>query len=455
MPSAVVFCVVGALLLTACHRSVSPEEKKLGQELRRALVQHSYVAAENLARRLSELNPRKNGAWDRLLQAQCGQGHFQQAKQTLTDWRTAVRQPSSKLDEYAGDLAFKTKNPGEALRAWRKALDARPDNLRVLTKIARVEQDLHRWTESHASWTAVLQLLHQSADAFVQRAMCRRHLHRWTEALADLRRAQEIAPHDPAVVHGAEIFQRLSKVLAEIRDLDLQLAVSPTDATLLADRSLLFLRAGDFELALEDGESAGRLAPWAMRPKLFAGLALLQLGHQRDAQKRSIHPSLRMETFTPEFLETIRRLDSEISVERKNAELYAARAWQLNEIGQPALALQDAENATQFDPKSAGGAAEKGYALMKLGQNEKAFAEIVQATAFDPNYATAWQYRGELEMEQKKYEAAIESFSHALSLYKTAAVLEKREACYRQTGNDMKAGEDQRALEELTAGTLR
>lgn len=438
---------------TACHRSVSPKEKKLGEELRRALHQHSYVAAEKVARDLLELHPRRNGAWDRLVQAQCGQGHFQQAKQTLADWRKAVRRPSSKLDEYVGDLAFEEKKPEEALRAWRKALHARPDNLRVLTKIARAEQELHRWTESHASWTAVLRA-QESADALMQRAICRRHLHRWTEALADLHRGQEIAPKYPAVVHGAEIFQRLSKSLAEIRDLDLQLAVSPRDATLLADRSLLFLRAGDFELALEDGEAAGRLAPWAMRPKLFTGIALLQLGHQRDAQKRSIRPSLRMETFTPEFLETIRRLDSEISVERKNAELYAARAWQLNEISQPALALQDAESAAQCDPKSAGAAAEKSYALMKLGQRDKAFAEIVRATVLDPNYATAWQYRGELEMERKKYEAAIESFSHALSLNKTATALEKREACYRQIGNVTKAGEDQRTREELTARAL-
>ena len=39
---------------------------------------------------------------------------------------------------------------------------------------------------------------------------------------------------------------------------------------------------------------------------------------------------------------------------------------------------------------------------MKLGKADKAFEEIQHATTLDSNYATAWQYRGELEMEQTK-----------------------------------------------------
>ncbi len=68
--------------------------------------------------------------------------------------------------------------------------------------------------------------------------------------------------------------------------------------------------------------------------------------------------TVRLDALTPEFLETIGRLDSEISAERNNAELYVSRAWQLNEIVQPALALQDAEAAAKLDPKIAGASAE-------------------------------------------------------------------------------------------------
>ena len=92
------------------------------------------------------------------------------------------------------------------------------------------------------------------------------------------------------------------------------------------------------------------------------------------------------------------RLDSAISVERTNPDHFVARSWQLNEIGQPKLALEDAETALQLDSKSAGAVAEAGYALNKLGQTDQALEKIKQATALDPNLALSWQYRGELEM---------------------------------------------------------
>jgi tetratricopeptide (TPR) repeat protein len=131
------------------------------------------------------------------------------------------------------------------------------------------------------------------------------------------------------------------------------------------------------------------------------------------------------------------------------------RTCQLYEIGQPALAFQDAESAAQLDPKSVSISAEKAYALMKLGSGEKAFEEIKRATALESNYATAWQYRGELEMEAKNYPAAIESLTRAFSINQTEAALQKRETCYRLLGWLRKADEDHRALQELTARRLK
>jgi tetratricopeptide (TPR) repeat protein len=164
-----------------------------------------------------------------------------------------------------------------------------------------------------------------------------------------------------------------------------------------------------------------------------------------------VQKGIRLETLTPEFLETISRLDSEISVERSNAELYVARAWQLNEINQPALALQDAENAVRLNPKSAGAFAECSYALRKLGRADEALDRIKQATELEPNFSTAWQYRGELEIERGETLSAIESLSHAIDTTPTAMALQKREQCYRRLGLLVKADQDRRALEELNA----
>jgi tetratricopeptide (TPR) repeat protein len=443
---------LGATLVanTGCRDRRSRQEKEARHKLQRALRNNSYAEAEQLALRVLQFDPENNGAWDRLVQAQCKRRHFGAAKRTLAAWAKAVSNPPPKLDEYRGVVARAEGDRTGALQAWHKVLGEQPRNLRVLTKVARLEEEQHHWVEANAAWSAVLEVT-ENADALVQRALCRRYLHRWKEGLADLHRAEELAPNDPGVKHGRQIYDRLSKFLAEIRELDRQIAVSPKDSTLLTDRSLLFLRSHDDELALQDAETAGQLAPWAMRPKLFAGIALLRMGHEADAEKQGVRKSLRLETLKPEFLETISRLDSEISAERTNAELYSSRSWQLNEIGQPALGLQDATTAEQLDPKSAAAAAEKGYALMKLGKSKEAFDEIIKATGLDSNYATAWQYRGELEMQRENFPAAAESLSRALSLNKTAVALAKREECYRKMGWTTKADEDARALQEMAA----
>jgi tetratricopeptide (TPR) repeat protein len=447
-------CVVAALTLAGCGLAASKEKKALRAELREALRQHSYGRAAELARRILKLTPQDNGSWDRLVQAQFGLRDPVGVSQALEEWRNTVSKPSPKLDEYTGDLALDQHDPAGAVHAWTKALSAESKNTRVLEKVARVEKTQKHWTEENSAWTNYI-AVQDNATVRINRALCRRRLHRWQDAFEDLKRAQELAPDDPEVQRGGKLFEQMGKFLAEIRELDASLAVSPNDPGLLADRALMFLRSEDYELALVDSQEAATLGPWAMRPKLFQAIALVDLGRAEECEKLAVQKFIRLDAFTPEFLETISRLDSEISVERSNAELYVARAWQLNEINQPALALQDAENAVRLNTKSAGAAAESSYALTKLGRTEEAAAEIKRATELDPNFSTAWQYRGELEMARGETLSAIESLTHAIEANPTVPALQKREECYRRLGLLVKADQDHRALEEMETQTAR
>jgi tetratricopeptide (TPR) repeat protein len=377
---------------------------------------------------------------------------FPGVKQTLDEWRRTVKNPSPKLDEYAGDLAAELHEPDAALTSWMKVLALEPKNIGVLEKVAALQKLQQHWAGENAAWSALI-TVQDSATARINRALCRRRLHRWQEAFDDLQRAQELAPDDPEVQRGGKVLGQIGRYLSEIRELDASLALSPDDSGLLADRALIFLRSEDYELALEDGEAAARSGPWAVRPRLFQAMALLNLGRADQCQKLAVHGMIRLQTLTPEFLETISRLDSEISAERNNAELYVARAWQLNEIGQPSLALEDAEAAARLDPKLAGAFAEQSYALMKLGRANDALKQIRHATELDPKFLTAWQYRGELEMARGETLSAIESFTHVIDGNPTPSALQKREQCYRRLGLLVKAEQDLRALEELNKGT--
>ena len=444
------FSKISLLLLlvlgpAGCQRQISSEEKTVRHELKNALHAHQFARAIPLAREVLKFSPNDNGAWARLAQAQWGARDQASLGQTITQWRAAVRRPSPKYHEFRGDLALTEGRHDEALAAWNKAV-RKERRGRVFFKIARLQQAGGRWQEAVLAWTKGT-ASETTARALVNRAGCYRHLHSWEASLADLRHAQSIAPDDPLVRRELARFDRLGKFLDEVRELDRQLAALPNDASLFADRALLFLRAGDASLALDDATRAGNLAPNAVRPKLSRALALASLGQTGKSPVRD----LQLENLTPEFLETVRRLDAEITAEPQSAELLTRRAWQLNEIGQPGLALADAQSALKSDPRSAGACAEASYALAKLSREKEAYAQIRHATELDANFSTAWQYRGELEMRRSDYMAAIDSLTRSLAINQTAAALAKREECYRKVGLLAKAEDDRRTLEKFNA----
>ena len=127
----------------------------------------------------------------------------------------------------------------------------------------------------------------------------------------------------------------------------------------------------------------------------------------------------------------------------------------MNEINQPALALEDAETAAKLDPNLASACMEKSYALMKLGRADDSVEQIKRATELDLNSVAAWNYRGELEMKRQEYAAAIESFSRAISINKSAEALQRRAECYVQIGLNEKADADRRELEKLGVSEAR
>ena len=386
--------------------------------------------------------------WQVLVLAQIELHDYDGARISLGDWRSAVHIPSGRPEEFEGDILAAEGNTGAALQAWQQSSNLQPKNRGLLAKIAALYQRDQRWSDAVAVWTRVLQV-HDNPSARINRAVCYRRLRQWDKAFEDFHHAQKLGPDDPEVQHWAQLFQNVSKFLDIIREFDARVAALPDDSGLLADRALLMLRCGDPELALDDAEQAAKLATWAMRPRLFKALALIALNRGRETEVLSIRLPLRLESLGPEFLETISRIDSAIAVERDNPEHYASRAWQLNEIGQPVLALVDAEKAVSLDANSAIGRVEESYALTKLGRPQEAFDRIKEATDLDPQLAPAWQYRGELEMARGDNMAAVESFSRALARQISSPALRKREECYRRLGLATRADEDHRALLNL------
>jgi tetratricopeptide (TPR) repeat protein len=436
------------MVFGGCQPDNVRQEKKLRRELVHELRNHSYTAAAPIARQLLQRKPRDEKVWKQLLQAELGLHDLEGAKQSLQRWRTTVPAPSIRADEFQGDIARDEHDYAAAQASWNKVASAQPNNHRIWEKLALLAQTQQRWAEAEATWGTALQL-RQTATARLNRAICRRHLRHWNEAFEDFEAARKLGPDDPEVRRWSRAFEALQRARDQIAELDAKVALLPDEVGLLADRALLMLRADDPELALEDSERAAKLGPWALRPKLFQAAALIELNRPRQAEAIGVRRPFSLQVLSPEFLEEASRLDLAIAVERNNPEHLITRSWHLNEIGQPKLALQDADAALQLDPRSAGALIEQAYALTKLGRPEEAYQKVKLATTLDTNSAAAWQYRGELEMAREDYLNAVDSLSRAAGIHQSVAVLQKRAECYQRLGLNARADEDHRTVQRL------
>jgi len=109
-----------------------------------------------------------------------------------------------------------------------------------------------------------------------------------------------------------------SEISRRNRELDASINASPADFYPPRRSGIGLLRAGDAELSLGDAEQAGKLAIWAVRPKLLQAIALVELNRSGECADLLVRDSIRLEPLSAENLEAFRRLDGQIAVERTN-----------------------------------------------------------------------------------------------------------------------------------------
>ena len=150
-----------------------------------------------------------------------------------------------------------------------------------------------------------------------------------------------------------------------------------------------------------------------------------------EADVRSIRKSFRVPMLTPEFL-GLGRLDAEVSVGEQMPRPTPQRK-QLNDIGQPALALQDPRRgrgplgmksfSERFKPKK--------FCVKKTWRHADEAFEECNATTLEritpPPTTLPWPKVS----EQTSWPQSHRFFSRAFALDQTATALEGREACYR------------------------
>jgi len=410
----------------------------------------SWYAVAELSRRILLLDPRNPEIWEKMARAQFEVGDVDRCEQTLASWEESLSAHPPVLDALYGDVAFARGDHPKALQFWSAYLAAKPGDAATLEKIAWSQESDGRWDGAIQALTERI-AAKETPGVLVWRARCYLRARNWDAAFADIERAAKLDPANDSVKAWLPRFELLRTVLPDIKNM----AVPPgaAGANKLLDRALLFGRADQYDLALQDDETALKDAPDSRRALLQKCSALLALNRRDDAAKLNLNILVPKRNFAEKALREIGGLDAQIENEPKEPNgLLVERAVKCNEIDQFTLALQDTatvEESGARDALFAKALTEEGYALEKLDRKEKGMKKFIEATDLDPKNALAWRFRGEAEMLRANYPPAIDFLSKSLALEEVAPVFAERAKCYRATGKLLEANWDIEQFKDL------
>ncbi len=460
--------IVLGLLLGAggLLHGASTDISVLREQLAAAQEEKDNPAVIELSRQLAEAVPQESSAWETLARAQLAaakeapqalaDASYQRCAETLAAWEKKVVPRPSVIDDLRGDLSAARNDYRAAEICWRAFLSANPTAAETFDKLADRLTTEEKWSEALELRTRAL-TIKETVERRLARANLYLELRQWDRALVDADKANEIDPANPVAKASRPKFELLHRFLPRIKALDIQGAKSPRTVTPLLDRARLFSLAGAPTLALKDSRQAMKIAPAAMRPRIQAGEALLDLAKTDDtkleeAAKLSVsHDLLRDKTghIDEAILRTLGACDAAILQNPKKADGFAARAKVLRHLNQNVLALADAKSALSLDPNLAEAHFQAAHAFDALGRQKEAMSHAEQATTLNPKDPVMWYYRGLLEARRADFPAAIRSQTESLAIRESYVALAEREKCERRTGRLAEANADATRLKQL------
>lgn len=159
------------------------------------------------------------------------------------------------------------------------------DELKPLGRgMALLRQD--RSKEARAEFDKVIAANPKNAYAYVLRSQALYQEKRYQEALIDANSAIEVNPKLPdGYIWQAHALRDLERYPEALSAVNRALSLNPESSDAHLARSLIYDRAGDSAKALQDSESAIRLAPNQVAPYVNRGYARISLGLIDDARK--------------------------------------------------------------------------------------------------------------------------------------------------------------------------
>jgi tetratricopeptide (TPR) repeat protein len=345
-----------------------------------------------------------------------------------------------------GNACYALGQYERALAHYNRASELVPNSLEALVNRAVVNMELGRYQSCLQDLEQSLKL-EENHWAFFYRAMVQ-------ERLGESRRAQENYTRairlQPGFVEGYyrrgllwakagdydKAFQDQSRVL----DLDTEHARAYTA------RGVVRAALGDSQWALNDLDKGCTLAPQSCRAFYNRGL----VRHQLEMYSEALADFSRAIELDPQFSSAfmargdaqaamgehwaaIADYDRAVELEPKNVDVYHARGQARAAVREYERAVDDLGQALELDPSRAATLAYRGAAYEKLGEHDQALEDLDRALVLDPGLAIAYYVRGLVFGSKGEYEKASRDLNRAVELDPSLNKREEGQAGLRTT----------------------
>lgn len=270
-----------------------------------------------------------------------------------------------------GEAALRTGHYAKAEEAYRKVLEARPEDLPASLRLARIAFLQTRFSESKERLDGILARFPDQVEARALRSRIRLRTGDLNGAAGDARRWSQLSPKEAEPLRILGVVQR---------------------------------HRGDPSGAVEMLKRAVALDPTDLRSRQELAGAYAEAGQKRLSEETR-REALRME-----------RREREAARLRLEAGYHRTRAVVHLERGDAAGALKEYRDALSHDPDNPEMWREAGEAAMAAGDPDRALEYLDRAVRQAPSRAVIWRTRGEIRLARGETESALNDLQESARL---------------------------------------
>ncbi|MBW4495602.1 MAG: tetratricopeptide repeat protein [Oscillatoria princeps RMCB-10] len=313
---------------------------------------------------------------------------YQKASQIRPDYAEAWKE--------RGKTLYILKRHSEALDAYEKAIQIQPDYVGAWTGRGAVLDASKRYEEAVASFDEALKIQPDSAEAWKERGDALLNLPRYEEAISSYDRAVKIKQdYYEAWYSRGWALHNLQQYEQAVASYDRAVEFKSDYDSAWYSRGNSLLKLGRHKKAVESYDRAIRLKPSHYQAWYSRGNALGNLRQHKEAVE-SYEKAVR---FKPDSYEA-----------------WNSMGWALHQLRRYEEAINSYDRAINLRNNDSQIWYNKGNAEYNLKRYERAVASYDSAVYLQPELWEAWYSRGNALVELNRYEDAVASYDKAVQL---------------------------------------